>query len=389
MLRAFGRRKSDCQEDVAVRPTAVIMNDTRRHRHFGCARVMRVIEENLSRRGIDVTGRSLLWSDWRRDWRFLAAMTSCDVIVINGEGTLHHGAESGRRLLEVVDHPLRGKTPVALLNALYQENPLAWRRYIEKIDLVSARDSRSAEELQRVAARPVDVVPDLSLADSSDGLLDEPPRRDLVYVGDSVVEEQREQLARASRGSDDVRILPILLSPHAVRPELPPGVRQLREGWNRLRDAVARLGAPRAIRSADEREYLRWLARGRLHVTGRFHAVCLSLVTRTPFLAITSNSWKIEALLEDAGLGADRMITADRVAEALADPDAFAFSAAEEAAIDRFLDRCTAGCGRIFDAVERLAMSRHADRCRGTGDRYERGVAFGSDSRDYRNREVG
>lgn len=346
----------------AVRSTAVIMNDTRRHRHLGCARVMRVIEENLARRGIDVTGRSLLWNDWQNDRRFLAAMDSCDVIVINGEGTLHHGAESGRQILEVVDHPLRGTTPVVLLNALYQGNPVAWRQYIEKVDLLSARDSRSAEELGRAASRPVDVVPDLSLADSSGRLLDEPPRRELVYVGDSVVEEQRELLARASRGSGDVRILPILLSPHAVRAELPPGVRQLREGWNRLRDAVSRLGAPRAIWPADEREYLRWLARGRLHVTGRFHAVCLSLVTKTPFLAITSNSWKIEALLEDAGLGAARIITTDRIAKAIADPGAFAFSAAEEAVIDRFLDRCTAGCGRIFDDVARLAAARHAGR---------------------------
>lgn len=389
MLCTFGRRKSDCREDVAVRPTAVIMNDTRRHRHFGCARVMRVIEENLSRRGIVVTGRSLLWNDWQHDRRFLAAMTSCDVIVINGEGTLHHGAESGRRLLEVVDHPLRGKTPVALINALYQQNPVAWRHSIEKIDLLTARDSRSAEELRQVTGRPVDVVPDLSLADSSGRLLDELPRRDLVYVGDSVVETQREQLARAGRAGGDVRILPILLSRHAVRPELPPGVRQLREGWKRLLDAVFRLGAPRAICPVDERDYLRWLQRGRLHVTGRFHAVCLSLVTRTPFLAVTSNSWKIEALLEDAGLGNARIITADAIADAVADPGAFAFSEVEEAAIDRFLDRCKAGCGRIFDAVERLAMARHADRCQRAGARYDKGVAFGPNSRDHRTREGG
>lgn len=379
MLCTFGRRKSDCREDVAVRPTAVIMNDTRRHRHFGCARVMRVIEENLSRRGIVVTGRSLLWNDWQHDRRFLAAMTSCDVIVINGEGTLHHGAESGRRLLEVVDHPLRGKTPVALINALYQQNPAEWRRYIEKIELVSARDSWSAEELRRVTGRTVHVVADLSLAESSKRPIPE-PWRDLVYVGDSVVEAQREQLARAGRASGDVRILPILLSRHAVRPELPPGVRQLREGWKRLLDAVFRLGGPRAICPVDERDYLRWLQRGRLHVTGRFHAVCLSLVTRTPFLAVTSNSWKIEALLEDAGLGNARIITADAIADAVADPGAFAFSEVEEAAIDRFLDRCKAGCGRIFDAVERLAVARHAEWRQGAGARYDQGVAFGSDS---------
>ena len=44
--------------------TAVLMNDTRGHAHFGCQRVMRVIESNLESRGIKVTARSLVRNDW-------------------------------------------------------------------------------------------------------------------------------------------------------------------------------------------------------------------------------------------------------------------------------------------------------------------------------------
>jgi hypothetical protein len=43
-------------------------------------------------------------------------------------------------------------------------------------------------------------------------------------------------------------------------------------------------------------------------VSGRFHAVCFALKIGRPFLAVTSNSHKVEALLHDAGLPAAEFI---------------------------------------------------------------------------------
>ena len=107
------------KEKLAV-ANAVILNDTRGDSHFGCFRVMRLIEENLAGRGIRVLARSGVRNDWENDRPFLDAMAKSDLIVINGEGTLHHGAKAGARLLRVVDHPVRGDKPVALI-----KNPLA------------------------------------------------------------------------------------------------------------------------------------------------------------------------------------------------------------------------------------------------------------------------
>lgn len=39
-----------------------------------------------------------------------------------------------------------------------------------------------------------------------------------------------------------------------------------------------------------EADYLVRLGQARLHVTGRFHGICLSLVSGTPFRAVGSNS---------------------------------------------------------------------------------------------------
>ena len=45
--------------------------------------------------------------------------------------------------------------------------------------------------------------------------------------------------------------------------------------------------------------YLIWLQSLDLYVTGRFHGLCLSALMGIPFLALSSNSHKIQAILKD------------------------------------------------------------------------------------------
>jgi len=52
-------------------------------------------------------------------------------------------------------------------------------------------------------------------------------------------------------------------------------------------------------KTPDLNAYLLWLKSLDLHITGRFHGACLSILVGTPFFAIKSNSHKIEGLLKD------------------------------------------------------------------------------------------
>ena len=45
--------------------------------------------------------------------------------------------------------------------------------------------------------------------------------------------------------------------------------------------------------------YQLWLKSLELYVTGRFHGVCLAAMIGVPFLALSSNSHKIEGILKD------------------------------------------------------------------------------------------
>ena len=47
------------------------------------------------------------------------------------------------------------------------------------------------------------------------------------------------------------------------------------------------------------KEFIKWLCSKELVITGRYHTVTLCILTRTPFVAIESNTPKITALLKD------------------------------------------------------------------------------------------
>src|SRR5262245_12462177 len=131
----------------------VLLNDTSIHNHHGCRRVIGTIRGCLASRGLEVIDSAPAAAPWDGAPSLLRNMRRADLILINGEGTLHHGAGLGARLLSVVDHPARCGTPVALINTIYQENPPEWGRWLSKMSLVAARDRRSQHEFERVDVR--------------------------------------------------------------------------------------------------------------------------------------------------------------------------------------------------------------------------------------------
>ena len=332
---------------------AVILNDTRGDNHFGCYRVMRLMEENLRGRGITITATSLVRNRWHRDKSFLKHMSEADLIIINGEGTLHHGASSGERLLKVTEHPARRNTPVALINAIYQENPGEWRRYLDKIDLICVRDSWSAKEIKDQTGRDVAFVPDLSLSDQK-RLDTGETNRDMLLIGDSVSRGVTRTLLDIAASQKDAYLVPITKTIKSSKPHFSPAPRLLREIYIRAHTEFFKLRHPNSIFNTTEEGFIDTIRRGYLHVTGRFHSVCFCLFTHTPFLAVESNSWKIRALLEDTGMGRGRLVSADELKHHLLDRSSNAFNDQETASINAALESCRTKSSQLFDAISRL-----------------------------------
>lgn len=333
---------------------AVILNHTGFEHHHGCRLVMDHIYRQLGARGIKVIAASPVRYKWWRSVAMMRAIGQADVIVINGEGTLHHGAGHGEKLLQVVDHPARRGAPVVLINALYQDNPPEWRRYLERLAFVSVRDTRSQGELRALGVE-AHFTPDFSMAGAS--AASGTRSAHLIGFGDSVLPDATAELRRLRRahGSDAVS-LPIWASlEHWAFPNAPP-LLYLLNTPSLLGVAAARVLDPGTRCFARESQFMEALSGLALFVTGRFHGVAMAMRTRTPFIAATSNSHKIEALLQDAGLEARRVVELSRLARINAAE--WAYSDAESTAISAFLTRAEQGSGVVFDTIARLADQR-------------------------------
>ena len=326
----------------------VIMNDTTPDMHHGCTRVMRLLTEGLERHGLTIIARSPVHHDWEADPALCAAIPRADLIVINGEGTLHHGKPAAARLLRVTE--AAGEVPVALVNALYQDNPPDWDRWVRRLRFVTTRDARSASSIAPLTAVPPIVVPDLTL---SARILGGAVSTPIIY-GDSVRREVATALAeRATR--EALPFVPSLSALKRVKGRTATG-RRIRRWWIARHEARRRAAWPTMEICATEAAYADRIAGAGLHVTGRFHGVCYAMAAGVPFLAVASNSWKIEALVADAGLAPWRVTDLTGLDALLAKgPEALAYSAQEREALDAYLDDAHRGAEATFAALADLA----------------------------------
>lgn len=324
----------------------VLFNDTSTRYHHGCSRVVRLLIQGLEARGAKIIARSPARHDWVQDPTLLSAMETADIWVINGEGTLHHGAPAGETLLRLAHHPSANGKKLVLLNALYDQNPPSWRKYLDRFDLISARDSDSAQQLSNLLERPIPWAPDLSLSAPAKVVASD---RQGVIFGDSVRMNKRQQLARAARKFSDVIFVPTKTLRQRLW-RIPVIGKLLKCPLYWLYNGVF-LPVPKFDMPLTEAAYLQMLAETELHVTGRFHAVCLSLLTRTPFLAVSSTSGKIEKLLKDLDLDIGRVIDGEALLTMSSTPATHTFSADELERIDQALKRAQDMNAALLDEV--------------------------------------
>lgn len=323
-----------------------LFNDTSTRYHHGCARVMRLLGAGLEARGAQILARSPARHDWAADADLLAQIRKSDILVINGEGTLHHGAKAGRKLLDLADHPATQGKKLVLINALYDANPPEWADLLKRFDLISARDSDSASQLSQAIGRTVGWAPDLSLSHPADTSAS---KRAGVIFGDSVRMNRRRELAAAHGRFENATFVPTKTLRQPIWRL--PVIGQMAK-WPLYSVYNGTLKLPRRFEMPlDEQSYLERLAACELHITGRFHAVCLSLLTRTPFLALTSTSGKIEKLLKDLDLPSKRIVNGQDLMQLPPSPEAHQFDKQERAQINSALAFAQTRNAALLDEV--------------------------------------
>lgn len=329
-------------------PKIVLLNDTDVDGyHFGCAKVMGNMRDHLAKRGATPIGSVKVSLDWRI--KDEALINAADLLIINGEGTLHHGSRRGRWLLEAACSMKARGGKVALINALWQDNPADWTDLIRDADILSCRDSRSVQALSQTTGRSdVRFIGDLSMSQpiaANDRL------RSGIMFGDSVHAEITKRLAALCTSTPDAKIIPVTSSLKFVSPHLTGLRRRMRSAYAVFKQNRYLSQHPTAQFVGDTNAYIDALSGKSLSVTGRFHAVCLAIATRTPFVAVKSNSWKIEALIDDIGLSKDRRVALNNLDADMLDPARWAYTPQELSNIDDRLTQWQDKTDQLFDDI--------------------------------------
>lgn len=91
---------------------ALIVNDTSYENHHGCELVIKNIHKLLEKNNIKVIATNPTGVDWFKNRKFIRSIYKADIVIINGEGTLHHYLPDGDLNLS----PLRGIHKIPIVN---------------------------------------------------------------------------------------------------------------------------------------------------------------------------------------------------------------------------------------------------------------------------------
>ncbi|MXP47952.1 hypothetical protein GRI43_11205 [Altererythrobacter luteolus] len=286
---------------------AVLLNDTRIDRHHGCTTVVETIGTLSARNGIEIIASSPAHHDWHADAEIAGAIKSADLVIVNGEGTVHHDRPAGLKLLDVGRFAREHGTKAALINSTWQANGADALRALEAFDIVTVRESASEAELA-VHGHHARRIPDLALYHQPEISA----LRSGVGYCDSVQGPKALALYEQmwAIGAQPLPLVQLDMQPMTVLRWL------LRFGPTKaaiFNPAHALKALRGTVQDYREQEPSRDVTTGKvgtkqLVVTGRFHMMIFCLGAHTPMLALSSNTHKIEATLADAGLQPWRVV---------------------------------------------------------------------------------
>ncbi len=227
----------------------ILVNDTSLYSsHFGCQLVGQTFREQFKRTGMTLLATLPKIFD---EQKMAPLLASADLIVVNGEGSIHHGRN--RHLID-----LANKYPTALMNCVYEENPIF--DSVKSLLFCTARESRSASALQEHGCQ-AHTIPDMIFASSMVRAFLKPPAEKDLGITDSVVKSYKRigPFKRKVTGN---------LSAHDITPA----------------------------------EYLMQLSGFQRICAGRFHAAVVCSILGIPFSSWDSNTWKTRGMMEDMGV---------------------------------------------------------------------------------------
>ena len=311
-----------------------ILNDTNTNTpgHYGCSLVMKNLVDKLNEHNMQAVFFWPVGKDWRNYKKQFTTNIDCDALIVNGEGSIHHCRKNNREyLVEIASFSKNVlQIPCYLINStLYSNSPEIYRE-IKQFDKCFVRESYSYSELSKFNIPSV-IVPDLTFAamTHSNG---KKKNFKKVLVTDSTNNSMRKKLKSISNKyswnfismkekeklsfhSNLFRSLAKKFAAHNLNrlkkiAFMPVKMEErLKHVYNE-----SRLFSKKSYdKIVDHEKFIHEIINHQFVITGRFHTVTLCIKTKTPFLAIESNTPKISALLNDVFGNKKRLISMEQL----------------------------------------------------------------------------
>lgn len=292
----------------------VVLNDTKTENHHGCSRVMDNLYHLINKNGGQVIACKHVSLDWRLDETLKTKIIASDIVIINGEGTIHHDSPHAIALIDAANYCKQYGKKVYLVNALFQGMSACHSWKMALFDGIFVRDSFSQKELasQGVSSQ---VIFDLTFYSKTIELDIESRHFGDTYTC-SVMLEKTMQLYQASK-KDGSRFAPIMFAPSSWKSPNKTIISKiknhgLKSSFVKIMRKVEFLTMYRNLNIFTNIYthdlYHRDIANTKFLISGRFHSVCFAINSLTPFVALKSNSHKVEALINDFGLNKERIV---------------------------------------------------------------------------------
>lgn len=241
------------------------------------------------------------WEACARDWEseLASLFENVELIVLNGEGTLHHDRPSALALLAIARTGQNRNIPVWILNATFQDmSPDLLMPILESAQHVAVREPRSLKWLEErghsgavQASDCLFQLADLASSESKDvkaclytpGVLGGVPEP--LGLSDTLVSSHVAALREAGYEPVWLKVAP---------------------NDDRLADTAAKLKVEvRSVEAAEPEAVFDLLGSFSLVVSGRFHITIFSWLSGIPTICLESNTWKTTGLLEANGCPLD------------------------------------------------------------------------------------
>ncbi len=282
-----------------------------------------------------------------------------DVVIVNGEGSIHHNSKTAYQIARLGPVLQASQTPAFLINASEEANGVDVYAGLSKFRAIYVRDRSSQLSLARSGIKS-NVVHDLTLTwDACPTASGSGP----VFVTDASNQIQARTLFNYARrvGATPISLRTAPPRPLGAWPRRRIAFELKRLAGYALPDSPWALRYSGSVRTLDD-FVVRLSKQSSGLVTGRFHAVCLAIRMRLPFVAVAAETSKIESLLSEIGLE-DRLIDPAQLDGSTSLPLIAPFNKIELEAIESLLHRTERDAQAMFNAIATEVQSGRSSTC--------------------------